>query len=83
VDGGLSILPYADDTIFFLDRDSEKAINLKLSMLTFKQVLGLKINYHKSEPFALVYMRRKKHSISLGLDVKKAASQVLRDPNAL
>ena len=30
VDGGLSILQYADDTILFMDHDLEKARNLKL-----------------------------------------------------
>ena len=38
VDGGLSILQYADDTILFMEHDIEKAKNLK-------------INFHKSELF--------------------------------
>ena len=29
VDGGLSILQYADDTIHFMDHDIEKATNMK------------------------------------------------------
>ena len=51
VDGGLSILQYADDTLLFMDHDLEKAGNLKLLLLAFEQVSGLKINYHKSELF--------------------------------
>jgi hypothetical protein len=51
VDGGLSILQYADDTILFMEHDLEKARNLKLILSAFKQLLGLKINYHKSELF--------------------------------
>ena len=51
VDGGLSILQYADDTLLFLDNDLAKASNLKLLLLAFELVSGLKINYHKSELF--------------------------------
>jgi hypothetical protein len=51
VDGGLSILQYVDDTILFLDHDLAKAANLKLLLLTFEHVSGLKINYHKIELF--------------------------------
>jgi len=51
VDGGLSILQYADDTILFLEHDVAKAANLKLLLMAFEQVSGLKINYHKSELF--------------------------------
>jgi hypothetical protein len=51
VDSGLSILQYADDTLLFLDHDLAKASNLKLLLLAFELVSGLKINYHKSELF--------------------------------
>src|SRR5215217_1841263 len=51
VDGGLSILQYADDTILFMDHDLEKARNLKLILAAFEQLSGLKINFHKSELF--------------------------------
>jgi hypothetical protein len=51
VDGVLSILQYADDTILFMDHDLEKARNLKLILAAFEQLSGLKINFHKSELF--------------------------------
>lgn len=51
VDGGLSILQYANDTILFMDHDFEKAINMKLILCDFEQLLGIKINFHKSEVF--------------------------------
>jgi hypothetical protein len=51
VDGRLSILQYADDTILFMEHDLEKAQNLKLILSAFEQLLGLKINFHKSELF--------------------------------
>jgi hypothetical protein len=47
VDGGLSILQYTDDTIIFMEHDLEKARNLKLILSAFKQLSGLKINFHK------------------------------------
>jgi hypothetical protein len=49
VDGGVSILQYADDTILFMEDDLEKAKNLKLILSAFEQLSGLKINFHKSE----------------------------------
>ena len=51
VDGGLSILQYADDTIIFMYHDTEKARSLKLILSAFEQLSGLKINFHKSELF--------------------------------
>jgi len=49
----LSILQYADDTIIFFDHDLEQAKNLKLLLVAFEQLSGLKINFHKSEIFLL------------------------------
>jgi hypothetical protein len=51
VDGGLSILQYAYDTIVFMDHDLEKTRNLKLILTSFKQLSGVKINFHKSKLF--------------------------------
>jgi hypothetical protein len=51
VDGGVSILQYADDTIIFMQHDLEKALNMKLILCIFEQLSGLKINFHKSEFF--------------------------------
>jgi hypothetical protein len=51
VDGGLSILQYADDTILFLEDDIEQARNLKLVSCAFESLAGLKINFHKGELF--------------------------------
>jgi hypothetical protein len=47
VDGGLSILQYADDTILSMEHDIEKAQNLKLILSAFEQLSSLKINFHK------------------------------------
>jgi hypothetical protein len=51
IDGGISILQYADDTILFMEHDIAKAINMKLILSFFEQLSGLKINFHKSEIF--------------------------------
>ena len=47
IDGGLSILQYAYDTIIFIDHDIEQAENLKLLLCVFEQLSSLKINFHK------------------------------------
>jgi hypothetical protein len=51
VDNGISILQYADDTIIFLEHDTERDKNLKLLLCAFEQLSGLKINFNKSEIF--------------------------------
>jgi hypothetical protein len=51
VDGEISILQYADDIIIFIENDMEQAKNMKLLLCAFKQLSGLKINFHKSEVF--------------------------------
>lgn len=51
MEGGLSILQYADDTIIFMDYNLEHACNVKLLLAAFEQMLGIKINFHKSEFF--------------------------------
>jgi len=51
IDGGLSILQYADDTIHFMDHNLEQAHNMKTILCAFEQLSGLKINFHKSEIF--------------------------------
>jgi retron-type reverse transcriptase len=36
IDGGISILQYADDTILFLEHDVAKAVNMKLVLCIFE-----------------------------------------------
>ena len=40
VDGGVSILQYADDTIIFMEHDLAKARNMKLVLCLFEQLTG-------------------------------------------
>lgn len=58
VDGGVSILQYADDTILFMEHNLEKALNMKLVLCIFEQLSGLKINFHKSEIFCFGKAKR-------------------------
>jgi hypothetical protein len=51
VEGGVSILQYADDRILFMEHDIDKAVNMKLILCLFEQLPSLKINFHKSELF--------------------------------
>jgi len=51
VEGGVSILQYADNTFLFMEHDLEKAINMKLILYFFEKLSGLQINLHKSEIF--------------------------------
>jgi hypothetical protein len=53
VDGGISILQYANDTILLLEDDLKNARNVKYILCLFEQISGLKINFHKSEFFCL------------------------------
>ena len=65
VDDGLSILQYADETVIFLDHDLEQAKNLKLLLCVFEQLLGLKINFYKSELFCFGQAKQEEESYSL------------------
>jgi hypothetical protein len=38
VEGGISILQYADDTILFMERDLQNALNMKLILCIFEQL---------------------------------------------
>jgi hypothetical protein len=46
---GVAILQYADDTIICLKHDLEGARNMKLLLYMFEMIVGLKINFSKSE----------------------------------
>jgi hypothetical protein len=49
VDGGLTHLQYADDTVLMIQNNEESILNLKLILYCFESLSGMKINYHKSE----------------------------------
>jgi hypothetical protein len=51
VDEGLSILQYVDDTIIFMEHHTEKTRNLGVNYASFRETIGSKINFHKSNLF--------------------------------
>jgi hypothetical protein len=51
VNGGISILQYADNTMLFMEHDLAKAVNMKLILSFFEQLSGLNINFHKRKIF--------------------------------
>jgi hypothetical protein len=61
LDDGLSILEYANDTILFMDHNFDQARNMKLLLTAFKQMSGLKINFHKNEFF--LHWKAKDHEL--------------------
>ena len=63
VDGNLSILQYADDTILFLEHNLEHAHNMKLILCAFEQLSGLKINFHRVKFSVLMKQKTTKFSI--------------------
>ena len=62
LDGGVSILQYADDTILFMEHHMAKARNMKLILCLFEQLSGLKINFHKSEVFCFGKAKEEEHT---------------------
>jgi len=51
VDGGLSHLQYADDTVILLQFSPETLRNARLILSCFEAMSGMQINYEKSEMF--------------------------------
>jgi hypothetical protein len=52
-------LQYADDTVIFFDIEDEYVANLKFILYCFEEMLGLKINFHKSEVIVLGFRMKK------------------------
>jgi hypothetical protein len=49
VEGGLSHLQYADDTVIFLGMEEQSILHTKFLLYCFESMSGLKVNYHKSD----------------------------------
>jgi hypothetical protein len=47
--GGITHLQYADDTMILIKKNDTSIANLKFILICFELLLGVKINYHKSE----------------------------------
>ena len=53
IPGGLTHLQYADDTLLFFEPDDHSVALIKLILLAFEIISGLKINFLKSEVIAI------------------------------
>ena len=66
----VSLLQFADDTIFFSKASLEHLQNLKLILLVFKQVSELKINFKKSTLSSINTSQEWLSSLALILDCR-------------
>lgn len=76
VEGGLSILQYADNTILFMEHNLDHAKNPKLVLSIFEQLSGLKIHFHKSKLYCYGAANR-------SMQTSSAANRVALLPNTL
>lgn len=53
VDGGITHLQYADDTVILIDRDDESIRNVKFLLYCFEMMSGMQINYDKNEVYVI------------------------------
>jgi hypothetical protein len=53
IPGGVTHLQYADDTIIMIQPEALDITNLKFLLQCFESMLGLRINFHKSEVLVL------------------------------
>ena len=53
VEGGLTHLQYADDSVLFLQYSREDIANLKFILFCYEVMSGMRINYSKSEIFTV------------------------------
>jgi hypothetical protein len=53
IEGGITHLQYADDTVVFINMDGQSIMNIKFILYCLENMSGLKINYDKSEIFVL------------------------------
>jgi hypothetical protein len=51
VDGGITHLQYADDTVLFLELNEQSMITMNFLLYCYEAMSGLRINYQKSEIF--------------------------------
>ncbi|XP_026399012.1 uncharacterized protein LOC113294851 [Papaver somniferum] len=51
----ISHLQFSDDTLIFLDADVEQVKNLRLILLSFEMLTGLKIDFAKSQIFGVCF----------------------------
>ncbi|XP_073368024.1 uncharacterized protein [Aegilops tauschii subsp. strangulata] len=67
---GISLLQYVDDTIIMVEGSDADISNLKFLLLCFQQMLGLKINFDKSDVMVMGYSPNECRSIANRLNCR-------------
>jgi hypothetical protein len=71
IQGGVTHLQYADDTILLLDLDDISIANLKFILFAFEILSGLKINFLKSEVIVMGAPPSEQARVSQALNCKE------------
>lgn len=66
-------LQYADDTIIFLNSEVQEMSNLKFLLFCYEELLGVKINYSKSEVFPVGMSKMESQSVADAFNCKLGA----------
>lgn len=70
IEGGITHLQYADDTVIMMEGDAESIKNVKFLLYCIEWMTGLKINYHKSEVVTFGYGGDQQEDIANALNCK-------------
>jgi hypothetical protein len=73
IPGGITHLQYADDTMVMIEPSDEGIANLKLILLCFENMSGLKINFDKSEVIITGVTDLEQHRVANMLNCKLGA----------
>jgi mannosylglycoprotein endo-beta-mannosidase len=73
VQGGVTHLQYADDTILLLELDDNSLINLKFILIAFEILSGLKINFLKSEVIVMGASQEVQARVTNALNCKQGS----------
>jgi hypothetical protein len=71
--GGVTHLQYADDTMIMVEGSELDIANLKFLLLCFETMLGLKINFDKSEVVVMGYNPEEQQRIADNLNYRLAS----------
>ena len=68
IPGGVTHIQYADDTVIMVDGSAESIRNLKMILYCFEWLIGLRINFHKSEVFVFGVSQKVKEEMANNLN---------------
>jgi hypothetical protein len=73
IQGGVTHLQYADDTILLIELDDNSIINLKFLLIAFEILSGLKINFLKSEVIVMGASQEEQTRVANALNCKQGS----------